>query len=158
MLWKREFGEVHLTSINGIEFIFRLITFREYETLNHLFENEIDLDEQICSLCVLSPELESWGGEVFGGYTSSLAAMVKEESLISPKQSGETIQDIIEKGSNQMASNFQLQLPAIIARVFPQYKIQELEDMSLKEQVDLYIKASWVLSEIDNVQLGFDEE
>lgn len=157
--WKKEFGEIQLTEINGIEFIFRLITYKEYETIHRLSIDDVELDERICELCVLSPvPEEGWGGEVFAGYSSSIGAIIREESLISAKASGESIQDIIEKGAIQMENNFQMQLPAIIARVFPQYKIDEIEEMTLKKQVDIYIKAQWVLKEIDGKELGFDSE
>lgn len=109
------------------------------------------MDEKIAELCVLDPIVEDWGGEVYAGFSNTLARVILEESLEirKPGESNNYLQSIINNEYNEVSNNFGKQMPAIILRAFPAYKIEDIENMPLRRQVEIYAQAIWVLNEIE---------
>lgn len=156
--WKKEYGEVFASQLEDFEFYFRLLTYKEYILLNEQAHDAIDLDESICRLCVLSPIVDDWSDEIFAGYTSTLGRLIREESLISSREDGSgNIKELISNGLEEIDNQFLLQMPAIICHAFPHYSIQEVEELSLRQQVDLYIKAAWTIKQFEGINLEFEE-
>lgn len=152
--WKKQYGYVYHTEINGNEFVYRLLGSIEYQTLEASAEDVTELDEMICRSCVLYPQIEDWTGELYAGYTSTVGRLIREESMITPKEDGSSdIMYVIEQKSNELANRFILQMPLIIKRSFPEYSLKELEAMSLTQQVDLYVKSTWMLKEFEGIEL-----
>lgn len=155
--WKKQYGYVYYTEISGNEFVYRLLGSKEYEMLESRAEDVTELDEMICELCILSPEAIDWQNDIFAGYVSSLGQSIREESLITPKEDGSSdVHTVIEEESRRISNHFVLQLPLIIKHCFPEYTLKELEEMSLKEQVDLYVKAAWMLKEFEGIELSLN--
>lgn len=156
--WKKQYGYVYYTEVNGNEFIYRLIGAKEYETLEQQSEDVTELDEKICRLCILSPELMDWEDAIYAGYVSTLGEVIREESMITPREDGSNdVHYVIQQQGNELSQRFILQLPLIIKRCFTEYTLKEIEAMSLKEQVDLYVKAAWMLKEFDGIELSLNE-
>lgn len=109
------------------------------------------MDEKIAEICVLDPIDVDWSGEVYAGYSNTLARVILEESLEirKPNQPSNYLQNIVNEEYNKVAGNFGKQMPAIILRAFPAYKIDDIEKMPLKRQVEIYAQALWVLNEIE---------
>ena len=138
--WKKEYGEVYGATLGEYEFYFKLISYAEYQTIQNSTVDELQADEAICRLCVLSPKIEDWSEAIFAGYTDTIARLVKEESLLVAKNDGvDDVKKRIADGLEHMNNSFMAQLPVIIAKAFPQYLIEDLEKMTLSKQVDLYV-------------------
>ena len=161
--WKEEYGNIYLTEINDHQFIFKLLSYQEYNEIIEQAEDSYEMDEMICEAAVLDPEVTDWREGIFAGYVSTVSRLIREESLIIPRQqedgseSSQVIELIEEKGQ-QIANSFMLQLPIIIVHTFPQYTFKDIEEMSLTEQVELYAKANWALANLEGVELAFDNE
>lgn len=162
MKWKKKYGNVNFANIDGINFYFRDIKRTEYETLKNIYDDSLVIDEKIAEMCVLDPQVEDWSNDTYAGYPSTIARIILEESLETkkPNQPDNYLQGLINMEYNKVANDFGKQMPAIIIRAFPAYKIEEIEMMSLKKQIELYAQAMWVLNEIEPnpYYIGFAEE
>lgn len=157
--WKEEYGYVYLTEINGNEFVYRLLGYQEYLSLENQAIDTIAMDEEICRMCILDPIISDWKEEVYAGYSSSLGQLIREESLITPKEDGSSnLKTIIAEESYAVATKFLMQIPLIIKHSFPEYSIEEIEQLNLKKQVELYAKSLWMLENFENIKMDFEEE
>ena len=86
--WKEAYGYVYYTEISGNEFVYRLLSYLEYIDIKNKAEDTLEMDEMICRLCVLDPEIEDWEEGIYAGYTATIGQLVREESLITPKEDG----------------------------------------------------------------------
>lgn len=109
------------------------------------------MDEKVAELCVLDPILEDWSNESYAGFANTLARVILEESLETSKPGfkGNYIQNVINEEYIKVQNSFEKQMPAIIIRAFPAYKVEELAKLPLKKQAELYAQATWVLNEIE---------
>lgn len=162
--WKHQYGDISVAKLNGIDFYFRMITRNEYKTLQTLFDDPLVIDEKVAQLCVLDPVVDDWGQDIYAGFANTIARLVLEESLIisKPGETGSYVQNRINEEYRKVQNNFEKQMPAIIARAFPAYKIGEIEGWSVKRQIEVYAQATWVLNEIEvhpyGIEFASDEE
>lgn len=158
--WKDEYGYIQFVVMEDIEFYFRLITRDEYRLLKQVETNDFKVDEMIVKLCVLDPTIEDWTEDIYAGFSSTLARLILEESLIIPKgkQAAGYIEEVVTKEYNKVMNNFELQMPAIIAKAFPAYRLEEIESWSLTKQVKRYAQAIYILNNIDDYGINFIDE
>lgn len=157
--WKEAYGYVYYTEISGNEFVYRLLSYLEYIDIKNKAEDTLEMDEMICRLCVLDPEIEDWEEGIYAGYTATIGQLVREESLITPKEDGSSdVKVIISEKSEELSTNLLLQIPLVIKRCFTEYTLDEIERMSLPRQLELYTKAAWMLQQFEGVSLAFNEE
>ena len=157
--WKERYGYIYVTEINGNEFVYRLLGYQEYLLLEQQTEDTIQMDEKIAKLCVLDPIIEDWDEDIYAGYSSTLGQLIREDSLITPKEDGSTdMKALIAEKKEDISSRFLLQMPLIIKRCFQEYGIEEIERMNLNKQIELYAKALWMLENFEGLKMEFDEE
>lgn len=157
--WKKKHGDVYLTEINGNEFVYRLLTYKEYIRLEERNIDVIEMDEEIAKLCVLQPVIEDWKEEIYAGYSSSIGQLIREESLITPKEDGTSdLKTMIAEESDKISNRFLLQIPLIIKRSFPEFSLAQIEQMNLKKQIELYSKSVWMLDTFEGIKMQFGEE
>lgn len=163
MLWKKKYGEVSFVEVKGITFHFRLLKRGEYDLLKKLNDDPLKLDEKVAQLCVLDPVIEDgWEDELYAGVTATLSRVILEESLIIPKpeDTSSFIEELVNKKYNEINNSFEKQMPIIITKAFPSYKIEEIMDWPLTRQVDMYSRAIWLLNEIEIIpyNISFKED
>lgn len=158
--WKEEHGHIHYVEMKDIEFYFRLIKRDEYHLLKTIEQNEFKVDELIVRLCVVDPFIEDWSEDIYAGFTSTLAKIILEESLIIPKGNVAEgyIEQVVAEEYNKVMSSFELQMPAIIAKGFPAYTLEEIESWPLTKQVQRYAQAIYILNNIDDYGINFIED
>ena len=158
--WKRKHGEVKHINLDGIEFYFRLITRDEYRTLKNLESNDFIVDDMIAQLCVLEPIVDDWGGEIYAGYTNTIARVILEESLIIPRPNAgdKYVENLVNKEYELINNSFERQMPPIIIKAFPAYKLDEIKSWPLSKQIETYASAIWMLNEIDSYGISFSDE
>lgn len=159
MEWKDQYGEVFMTTVNEMDFYFRLISKKEFNTLKSLETNDHTIDDMIATLCVLDPIIDDWGGEIFAGVTETLARCILEESLVifKPGEDEHALKNRINKDLDLISNKFERQIPLIIIKAFPAYTVEEINEWSLRKQVERYTEAVWVLNELDNYGIEFEE-
>lgn len=157
--WKREHGEIFVAQVDEYEFIYRLLGFKEYDSMERRAYDTVELDEMICRTCILDPYIEDWQDDIYAGYSSTLGELIREESLITPKADGSSdVKLIINNKLDELSGKFLLQMPLVIKRSFPEYTLKELESMNLKEQTSLYAKSIWMLKQFEGIEMQFSEE
>ena len=154
--WKKEYGEVYTTTINDIQFFFRLLPLEEYNTLKNMTETNEDLEDMIVQRTLLEPVIEEWDN-IFAGFTTTLAAAVLESSMIRERaDKANNIKDTIENNIEEISSALIRQIPLTIAHAFPAYTPTDIKKMTLKDQIDLYSEAIWVLTELKGLQIDIE--
>lgn len=158
--WQKEHGDIHFVVMGDIEFYFRLITRKEYQLLKRMEGNDFKVDEMVAEVCVIEPIVEDWTDEIYAGFVSTLSRVILEESLIIPKgnQSEGYIESVVSSEYDNVMNNFELQMPAIIAKAFPAYTLETIDSWPLSKQIKRYAQAIYVLNNIDNYGINFIEE
>lgn len=157
--WKDTYGDIFLANIDDNEFVYRLIGYQEYLALENRGLDTMALDEAICKLCILDPVIEDWEEDIYGGYSSSLGQLIREDSLITPREDGSSdLKAIIQQESHRVSTTFLMQMPLIIKRSFPEYTIESIQEMDLPQQIDLYTKSLWMLENFENITMNFDDQ
>lgn len=157
--WKEQYGDIRQVEVNGVEFFFRLITKKEFDLLTTLFDNGLIVNEKVAELCVLAPEVEGgFSEDIYAGFSDTLARAILEESLIKgkPDEPKNYIVNRVNIEYNKVTESFQKQMPALIATAFPAYTIDEIEDMTLTRQTEIYAQALWILNEIKPQSYGIE--
>lgn len=156
--WKKQYGYTYVATLDEEVFIYRLLSFREYEDLRSQAEDKFDLDEHICESCVLDPILD-WRSDIYAGFTTKMAQTILEESLlIGSEDPDKDSQRIIAEAEAVINNSFLKQIPLIIKHCFQEYTLDELELMPLPKQIELYGKAKWMLENLELVKLEFEKE
>ncbi len=156
--WKARYGYVYMVEIEGIQFVYRTLSTDEYRQLEKAANDRFDLEELVCHTCVLEPIMADWGEQIYAGYVDTLAQAILEQSLILIREGGETqdVKTIVQTMRNQLDNSFVDQLPLIIKHCFPEYSLKELTDMPLPLQLELYAKASWMLSTFEGTDISIE--
>lgn len=156
--WKKQYGYTYVATLDEEIFIYRLLSFREYEELRLQSEDKFDLDEYICESCILDPILD-WRSDIYAGFTTKMAQTILEESLLIGSEDPEKdSKQIMARADQEINSSFLKQVPLIIKHCFPEYTLEELELTPLPKQIELFSKAKWMLENLELVKLEFEEE
>lgn len=142
---KEEYEKVFLTTINDTEFIFKPISPAKYQLILDTFDERLEIEEEVCKMCTISPILEDWHTEVTGGYISTLAEEILKESWII----GVDVKDIkkkFEKDKYSIETDLRKQMPLIIYAAFSYLRLEEIENWDLKKQVEWLSKANYILT------------
>ena len=154
--WKEIYGEVFVADIDSEYFIYRLISFEEYNALQEITDNRYDLEDLVVQSCVLDPETD-WSDEIFAGYTSTLAELILKQSLVIVEE-GTDVKKLIEDKTKEVSNSFFEQLPLIIKHSFPEFTYKEIKQMPLSEQIEWYVRATWMLRNLEGMELSYNQE
>lgn len=142
---KEEYGKVFLTTINDTEFIFTPISPAKYQLILDTYDERLEIEEEVCKLCTLSPILDDWHSEVTGGYISTLAEEILKKSWIIDID----VKDIkrkFEKDKYDIETDLRKQMPLIIYAAFGYLRLEEIENWDLEKQVEWLSKANYILT------------
>lgn len=154
--WKEIYGEVFVADIDSEYFIYRLISLEEYNALQEITDNRYDLEDLVVQSCVLDPETD-WTDEIFAGYTSTLAELILKQSLVIVEE-GTDVKKLIEDKTKEVSNSFFEQLPLIIKHSFPEFTYKEIKQMPLSEQIEWYVRATWMLRNLEGMELSYNQE
>lgn len=154
--WVDKYKEVFFTTINDNEFIYRLLSNKEYLELKDKAETPGQLEELICQRCVLDPIVE-WDDEIFAGYPSSLALDILEQSLlVSDKDNPVDIGELIQTNYEYVSTSLSEQIPLVIKKSFPEYTLEEIELMPMVRQIKLFNQSRWIIETLTGINLEYD--
>lgn len=140
---KKEHGDLYVTNVSGIEFIFRLLTLKELELIQDTFNDTSEINEKICSETIINPIIEDWSDEIYAGFPDSLANSIIKASMLQESETNQLIQ-LLRQNQYKLDNSFFLQIPLIINNTFPYIKVEEVETWALPKQMEWIAKASWV--------------
>jgi hypothetical protein len=152
--WKDEYINIYMMDIDGIPFTFRTLSRIDYTKSLEYYDNDYDRAEYVCRIAVLDPIDIDYSDSIYAGVPEVLARQILEESGFLDGQN--KVKELMFKYDQQMAT-FDSQLSCIIAHVFPQYKIEEIDRWPLEKTISYYCKAKWVLAELKGIELTTEE-
>lgn len=143
MLLKEKYAyeEIIYIAYRNHDFVFRLLSPREYSQATMLSANKEELHDVICQLALIYPENYEFVQSAFAGFSTYMAQKILEISLI-----GESI-SIVEEYENQKEKleRFLPQCKLIVKAAFPEYSLDAIEEMSYKKLMELTAKGEFIL-------------
>lgn len=155
--WKEAYGYVYYTEINEVEIVYRNIGMSEYLEIEDNSEDGFARDEAICALCVLQPKGIDWD-LMDAGFPRAIASSILSSSGLSDTDGKPDLLTIIENKKEEVYNKFIFQIPLVVKRCFPEYRLDEIKAMPLAEQAELYAQAIWMLETFDNIVLEQKEK
>ena len=141
---KEQYGDLYLTIVNDIEFIFRPISPKEYDALMDIYTDSLILQEIVCKKSIISPELDDWHFNTDGGYASILSKEILKASWIT-NVDFKYINKEFEQRKIEIDTSLKEQIPLIIYSAFNYLTIEEIESWNFKKQIEWLAKANYVL-------------
>ena len=141
--WKRQYTDIYLISIGDSDFIYRLITNKEYLELRNRYENRFTLSEKICELCVLDPEDYNWKEDELAGHVETLSTEILNNSGVVWNK--DEIKEAMKQEEEELSSLTTL-IMLTIKKSFPEYTLEEIESWNFKKQLKLYSYAKWLIN------------
>jgi hypothetical protein len=153
--WKDEYyGAVYVTQIEDYEFIWRGLTKAEFKKANEYYEDLYDRAEYVSRICVLFPEIEDWGVDMFAGIPETLAENILRESGFT--LSSQEIDRKMAQYEQQMQT-FDNQIVCVIKEAFPDIQLDEIEYWQFDKILWYYARAKWTLETLRGVSLEREE-
>jgi hypothetical protein len=154
--WKEQYyGNVFSTEIEDMAFIWRGLTRAEYKKAFEWYEDELDRNEYVCRQCVLYPEIDDWGDEMYAGIPETLTENILKESGFTL-----TVKELDAK-LNQLDADMQTfdnQISCVIKEAFHDISMEEIEDWQFEKTLWYYSRAKWVLENLRGLEIKREEQ
>jgi hypothetical protein len=125
--WKREYGKVFSVEARGIEYVFRPLTFREFDDVRLDPESSADAEENIVAHALLHPE--KLDDQVPAGVVTAIAMQVVEISGFgNPKM----MNAILEEKRGNAGGDVRTMMKAFVIATMPSYTDEQLDDMTFE--------------------------
>lgn len=131
---------MYYVEILGKPFRFRELTRTEFEGLNYITE-ECEFQDTVCRISVKESELYSWD-LMEAGIPEQLSKIILDSSGY---VSIEEIEAYINADKEEIDTNPEMQMDALIQHIYPEYNDAMLKKLSVRELIKLYSKALYVL-------------
>lgn len=141
---KKKYWNLYYLDINGEEFLFRELSRKEYKFVIRAFDDESDIEDYICKICVLEPEDYDFE-ECAAGIPVTLANFILLESGFG-KDTGK-MTEYINRYRNEMTT-FDNQISCIIKEAFPDIDIEEIEDWPMEKAMWYLARAEYIFNEL----------
>lgn len=137
--FRNQYGEVYVTAIGDVEFVFRALTPKEHREIAEFAENEDDAFERICNTAVLWPKIDFTRGRAY--WPTMLAPQILEESGFGGNYKEIQLLEIFR----EQLKGFDKQAEILIATAFPQYRFEEIETWTKEKLIKMAVAAEWQL-------------
>lgn len=152
--WKDQYHSVFVTEINEIQFVWRELSRAEFRKSVDYFDDDYDRAEYICKLCVLDPMVD-YDEDIYAGIPETLAQQIMEESGFTPDNT--KIKSLMREYEADM-QRFENQVSCVIAEVFPQIPLDEIEHWNVEKTLWYFSRANWILKTLRGVELKEDDD
>jgi hypothetical protein len=149
---EKTYGDIFQTDILEYTFYWRELTQEEYDRASRLLNNEEEVDEYICKVCVVKPDFDFT--KCYAGIPNTLSRAILNQSGFVEGYGKE----MLEIHRMQVANNFENQIAPIICTAFPTLDLEQVEGWPVSKQVRYLAKAEWVLKNIHGIPLTIGEE
>lgn len=123
------------------DFVFRLISPKEYAQCRQLTSNNDELHDAICQLTILYPENISFSMYPLCGVSDYAAEQIITRSMIFDDKK---VLDKFEESKKKL-TKFLPQCMLFVKAAFPEYKLEEIEDWSYEKLMDMTAKSEFIL-------------
>lgn len=143
--WKQEYGEIFSADTGSDVFIFRKITFSELDAIMAIHGNgtDADIEDGLVGRAVLWPlNTKDIMDEIKPGIISTLAENIRDVSNL--EGGVESTRKALDRSREKM-SGFRGEMVSFIMFGLPQYKAEDLNDITFDDMTDLVALAEKVL-------------
>lgn len=139
---KEKYWSIYKSEINGITFIWRELSRKEFNRVTRLFADPYDREEEVCRICVIEPvsfDFENCPA----GIPTTLCNHILIESGFGPPTG--KLDRVLTQFREEM-QDFRNQVSCIIHEAFPTLDIEEIEDWSFEKTLWYFSRAEYKLS------------
>lgn len=148
--WKDQYQAIYMSEIEDVHFIWRGLTRAEYRKALELYEDDYDRAEYVCKVCVLEPLDVDYSDEIYAGFPETLAEQILVESGFTADDS--KIKELTRKYDEEM-NRFENQVSCVIAEVFSNFTIDEIDNWSMEKTLWYFARAKWTLRTLRGIEL-----
>lgn len=150
---KAQYGEVYSIIIEDEEYIFRLLTRKEYAELVFLSDDKDISYEIICKICIINPKEIDYKN-IGGGIAANIAEKILDESGFGKTQKAN---DYFKYYRRQMET-FEKQAEAMVQAVFTHLSEEDMMEWNVSKFMRNAAKAEWILKNIMGHPIEFKDE
>jgi hypothetical protein len=154
--WKEEYyGNVYSTEIEDMAFIWRGLTRAEYKKAFDWYDDDYDRAEYVCRQCVLFPEIDDWGNEMYAGIPETITENILKESGFTL-----SIKELDAKiwAFEQEMQTFDNQISCIVKEAFPDIPLEEIENWQFEKLLWYYSRAKWTLENLRGLEIKREDQ
>lgn len=127
--WKNRYHELYEVSVGGVDYIFRALTFREYDKLTADDTNTMaDIEEIIIPIAVLWPEAINVD-RIKAGHVSAIAEEIIDVSGFSSIANAKAILEV----KRDESMTFRFNMKAFVLATHPNIREEELDDLTFSQ-------------------------
>lgn len=134
-------GKILYFNFYELEFVFRCISYKEYQDLNKCVFTDKDVEDGVCSLTLLYPKSYNFSECPYAGIVEMMAKDIIEVSCIN---SPAGVSRILEEQKYKMGS-FYNQCVNLIKAVFHEYSVDEVLEWTWEEILSKAVRAEQIL-------------
>lgn len=147
--FSKEHDVLHHVQIYGDDYIFRILGRREYKKILHNDSlTELDMEDEICKLCVLWPE-DFDTDECPAAAPTELCRQILENSFLDDITS--TLR-LLEYYKEEM-TDLENQMICIISEAFPHYSLEEIEEWNNLKFCKMFTRAEWKFNNLKDGEI-----
>jgi hypothetical protein len=153
--WKDEYyGNVYVTEVSEVEFIWRGLTKGEFKKAQEYYDDDFDRAEYLCRQCVLYPEIDDWGLDMYAGIPEVLTENILRESGFT--LTSKELDNKIFQFEQQMGT-FDNQISCVIKEAFNDIKLEDIDNWQFEKVLWYYARAKWTLENLRGIELKREE-
>jgi hypothetical protein len=146
---KEEYGDVYLVTVFEEQYLFRLITRKEYYTIDTIDCTDEEKEELIVSCCLIDRELTQEDIDMsHAGIVSVICEAIMRESGLSEESAAALGYQYYEE--MQDSDN---KIDAVIMEAFPSIRLEEIENWTVNKTLKYFSRAEWILSNLRGINV-----
>lgn len=124
--WKRTYSKIYSLNVRGIDYVFRALTFAEFDDLRSSGQDAIDLEDEVVALAVLDPP-EGPPENSVAGVVTVLAKEILETSGFG---SIARRKELLETYRVEAETDLRVMMKAFVLSAMPFYREEDLDGMT----------------------------
>lgn len=142
-----QYGTIFLASIDGMNFIYKPLSRKDYKAIVENTElSIIEKEDEVCAATILWPEDIDWD-EVEAGIPTKLYEEILTNSFL---DSAESIAHLIDVYREELEL-LDTQMGCIISEAFPNYDIEDIETWDMIKFCKIFSRAEWKLKNLRKI-------
>lgn len=142
-----QYGTIFLASIDGMNFIYKPLSRKDYKAIVENTElSIIEKEDEVCAATILWPEDIDWD-EVEAGIPTKLYEEILTNSFL---DSAESIAYLIDVYREELEL-LDTQMGCIISEAFPNYDIEDIETWDMIKFCKIFSRAEWKLKNLRKI-------
>lgn len=148
--WKKAFGQVYSVDVRGEEYVFRQLTFEEFDAAKRSGATTAEAEEELVEIALLQPE--TIPEHIPAGAITAIAETLFEVSGFGqPKR----MKEILEQKREEANGNVWVMMKAVVIASMPGYVEEDLNELTF-DQLAAKVALSEQILKIQQVSIGIE--